>query len=433
MDQKNLMLQKVVIIGAGPTGLLLAHYLLRREKYQVELCEQRPDPRLVDISQERTFPISLQERGRKALRQISGLEEAIAAAGTFCKGSKLHRQKGKAREVSRIVPILTIDRNRLVMILLQHLTQTYPSEQLTIQFGCPCVGVDRRAKTVTLQPEQREAFTVTYDRLVAADGARSPVRDYLVQDAGLQCEQTYTPDAYKSVFLSRSNPVGSELEPDKIHGWNQDAKTRMLMVPQPGDRLNGVIIFDALHNPLSSLASKEEALAFFQENFPLVGQLMSLEEAEAFWHRPVGRVLTVRCDRFHQGDSILLTGDAAHAVSPSIGQGCNASLEDVLIFERLLEQYEDDWAQALPAFSEQRVSDAHALKELSDYSFPRTKWLIFEYFLQLRIRRVLHQWFPQRVQPFVFDLLLDHDLSYSQVLNLHHGWINKVKRLSPRP
>ncbi|CAA9378998.1 Kynurenine 3-monooxygenase homolog [uncultured Leptolyngbya sp.] len=265
--------------------------------------------------------------------------------------------------------------------------------------------MDRSAKTVTLQPEQGEVFTLAYDRLVAADGARSPIRDYLVQDAGLQCEQNYIPDAYKSVFLPRLNPaLGLELEPDKIHGWNRDSKTRMLMVPQLGDRLNGVILFEQEQNPLSSLTTKEEVLTFFQENFPLFGQLMSSEEAEAFWHRPVGRVLTVRCDRFHEGNSILLIGDAAHAVSPSIGQGCNASLEDVLIFERLLEQYEDDWTLALPAFSKQRVPDAHALRELSDYSFPRTKVLVVEYFLRLKIRRFLHRWVPQWVKPFVFDL-----------------------------
>jgi kynurenine 3-monooxygenase len=224
-----------------------------------------------------------------------------------------------------------------------------------------------------------------------------------------------------------------ELEPDKIHAWNRDNKTRMLMVPQPGDRLNGVIIFDTQQNPLLSLSTKEEVLTFFQENFPLFGLLLSPEEAEAFLHRPVGRVLTVRCDRFHDGDSVLLIGDAAHAVSPSIGQGCNASLEDVLVFERLLEQYEDDWALALPTFSEQRVPDAHALRELSDYSFPRTKVLVVEFFLRLTMSRLLHQWFPQWVKPFVFDLVLDQDLSYSQVLSLSQGWINKVKRSLPHP
>jgi len=58
------MIQNVVIIGAGPAGLLLAHYLLRRG-YHVEIYERRPDPRLVDASKDRTFPISLQERGKE--------------------------------------------------------------------------------------------------------------------------------------------------------------------------------------------------------------------------------------------------------------------------------------------------------------------------------------------------------------------------------
>ena len=130
------MLQKVVIIGAGPAGLLLAHYLLRRGKYRVELYERRSDPRLVDASQDRTFPISLQERGRKALREIAGLEEAIALKSVFCNGSKIYRKQGKARKIPRAIPILTIDRNRLVTILLQHLTKTYTSDMVVVKFGC---------------------------------------------------------------------------------------------------------------------------------------------------------------------------------------------------------------------------------------------------------------------------------------------------------
>jgi kynurenine 3-monooxygenase len=64
---------------------------LRRGKYSVELYEQRPDPHLVDVSQDRTFPLSLQERGRKAIRQIPGLEEAIALMGLFFSiPSKIH-------------------------------------------------------------------------------------------------------------------------------------------------------------------------------------------------------------------------------------------------------------------------------------------------------------------------------------------------------
>lgn len=77
------MFQKVVIIGAGLAGLLLAHYLLRRGKYCVEIYERRADMRLVDASQDRTFPISLQERGRKALRDPCRFRGGDRTIATF--------------------------------------------------------------------------------------------------------------------------------------------------------------------------------------------------------------------------------------------------------------------------------------------------------------------------------------------------------------
>jgi kynurenine 3-monooxygenase len=48
--------------------------------------------------------------------------------------------------------------------------------------------------------------------------------------------------------------------------------------------------------------------------------------------------------------------------------------------------------------------------------------------MRLTLSRLLHRWFPQWVKPFVFDLVLDQDLSYSQVLSLSQGWIDKVRR-----
>ncbi|MGQ4647446.1 FAD-dependent monooxygenase [Lyngbya aestuarii] len=423
------MVQNVVIIGAGPAGLLLAHYLLRRGNYHIDIYERRPDPRLTSLFSGRTFPLSLQERGRKALRVIVGLEEAIAAQSVFCQGTIIYRKQGKTRRVPRKIPILTLDRNRLVAILLEQLTKTYSPNQVKVNFNCECIQVDGTAKTVTLKPEGKDSFTAHYQLLVGADGARSSIREYLVKNTGLPCSQQYVPDSYKSVFLSRCNlSAGVELEANKIHAWSLNNNIRTLMVPQPGNQLNGVILFKDQNNPLEGLSTKEEVKAFFQENFPTFGQLMSLEEAETLLKRPVARVLTVRCDRFHEGDSVLLIGDAAHAVSPSIGQGCNSSLEDVLILGQLLEQYGDDWGRVLPKFSEQRVPDAHALQELSDYTFPRQKLLLVEFFFRLKVRRLLHQWFTSWVDPFVFDLVIDTDLPYSQVLDLHQGWINKVKR-----
>jgi kynurenine 3-monooxygenase len=422
------MSQTIVIIGAGPAGLLLAHYLVRRNDYRVEIYERRSDPRAANVSADRTFPISLQERGRKAIRAIAGLEDAIAAQSTMCQGTVVYRTHRKPRRLSRKTPVLSIDRNRLVTILLQQLATPDVADRLSIHFNCTCLDIDGVAKTVTLQPDSGEPFTTHYDVLIGADGARSQVRDYLVNTHQLQCEQHYISDEYKSVLINRRNPeLGLEVESNKIHTWNLDNKTRMILVPQPGDRLSGTLIFNAQANPLESLSTKEEILAFFQTKFPIAGQLMTLDDADAILNRPIAKVLTVTCDRFH-GNQILLLGDAAHAVSPSIGQGCNASLEDVLILNDLLDQYGDDWSQVLPAFSQQRIPDAHALQDLSTYSFPRTKALVIEFFLRLTLTRFLRRWFPNWVNPFVFDLVLETDLPYSQVLSLNRNWIDKVRR-----
>lgn len=292
---------------------------MRRGNYHINIYERRSDPRLGDVSGDRTFPISLQERGRKAIRAIVGLEEAIAAQGVFCQGTIMHSNKGK-RLIPRQNPVLTIDRNRLVRILLKHLTETDSLNSVKVHFNCECTAVDETAKTVTLKPKEGDSFTVNYQILVGADGARSRIREYLAQNAGLGCSQNYVPDAYKSVYLSRLNSrAGVELEPHKIHVYTVTNTARMLMVPQLGDEWHGVIIFDAENNPLDGLSTKEEVHGFLQEKFPVFGQLISLEEAEALLKRPVAKLLTVRCDRFHQGDSIVLIGDAAHAVSPSIG------------------------------------------------------------------------------------------------------------------
>ncbi|MEM9088158.1 MAG: NAD(P)/FAD-dependent oxidoreductase [Cyanobacteria bacterium P01_F01_bin.53] len=427
--------QKTVIVGAGPAGLLLAHYLLARH-YPVEIYDRRPDPRTVSPDQRRSFPISLQARGRKALQGIPGLEEAIANHSVFCQGTMVHR-KDKARDIPRANKVMTIDRNQLVLMLLEQLTANYSQPALTIGFDCICDRIDDEQQTVSFKKATGEDFSVHYERLVGADGARSQVREQLAEHYAFGYEQAYVPDAYRSIFLARKNPEqGIELAPDRIHTSNLSNDCRIILAPQPGDRLHGAFIFNANNNPLDAFSTKEEILDYFEENLPTFRAVMSPEEAEALLQRPTARLVTIKCDRFHHGDRILLLGDAAHAVSPSIGQGCNSALEDIAIINDLLdhsqkngqENGQDDWSQAIAQFSQRRVADAHALKALSDYSFPRSKWLIPEFFLRLIVGRKLHKWFPKRFNPFVFDLVLDSDLPYSEVLRLSQGWISKVER-----
>jgi kynurenine 3-monooxygenase len=424
---------KVAIIGAGPAGVLLAHYLLQRDGYQIDLYEKRSNPHLVVDNLARTYPLSLQERGRFALRKIPDLEKAVSEAGIFCQGTVIHRQKGKSRLIPRNEPLLTIDRLSLVKVLLQSLSKQANSDRCIIHFNTQCSQIDLESKTLILETTNEETYRANYDLLIGADGANSVVREALVNRNLCNCQQTKLPDLYKSLDLPLANPqLNLVLDNDKLHGTTISEKLRLLLVPQKGNKLSGVFIFEEQANSFSTLNNAQEVVNFFQQKANIFGQLITDESAEALLKRPVSQITTINCDRFHYSDSVLILGDAAHAVSPSLGQGCNSALEDVAILNQIIEKDRENWPQILPKFTQQRIPDAHALQELSNYGFPRSKILIFEFVMRLRLARLLNKLFPQVFKPFLFDLINDAHLSYSEILQISQSWISKVKKVSQK-
>lgn len=423
------MVKKVAIIGAGPSGLLLAHYLLRRgDKYQIDIYERRSDPRIISFSKSRTYPISLNERGMSALRKIEGLEEAVKAISVEMKGTVFHQKNGKTRFTPRKKPLTTLDRTKLAIALLK-LTENYDQTRLNIYFNCQCTSVDFATKKVKLQTETQEDFTIDYDLLIGADGGRSIIREYFLATEDFNCERNYVPNDYKSIFLPRPDEnSGIHLEKGKIHSWMLKDGTFVVLLHQCDETMGGVILFLHNKNQIASLFTAEEVLQFFQKNFPEVAQLMPKEEAEAFLNRPVSRILTVRCSRYHQDGSVLLIGDAAHAVSSSIGQGCNAALEDVVLLDNLLNEYSDNLALALEQFTIRRKQDAHALVELGDNAFPSTTGLFIEFVFRESLANILHQIFPKRFPPSISELVFETTVPYSEILNSYKSWISKVKR-----
>ena len=313
------MFKKVVIVGAGPSGLLLAHYLLARdEKYQVEIYEYRHDPRTVAVSKSRTYPIGLNDRAMNALRQIPGLEAAVLAISVEIWGSVAHNKNGQ-RNISRKKPLFTLDRFDLTKVLLDTLTQKFDNTRLKFHFQCSCTQTDLAAKTASFQSlsvVEPENFTVAYDLLIGADGARSVVRRHFLDLKLFELEQKCVDSDYRSIFLpSGVNESNIAIESGKIHSWRLDDGTVILLLNQLDGKMSGVIHFPRGNNRIASLKNEAEVLQFFQQNFPEVGQLMPKSEAAAFLKRPIATTLTIRCSHYHYADSALLIGDAAHAVS----------------------------------------------------------------------------------------------------------------------
>ncbi|MBD2338558.1 FAD-dependent monooxygenase [Calothrix sp. FACHB-156] len=419
------MVKKLAIVGAGPSGLLLAHYLLRRgEQYQIDIYERRSDPRTVPFSKSRTFPIALGNRGIGALQKIPGLVETVKAMSLPTTGSIAHQNNGKTRTINRKEPLFTLDRTNLAIALLNQLVEKYDNSRLNIHFNCQCTQVDFAAKKVTLQRDSGEKFTADYDLLVGADGANSAVRDHLCTTEMFECQKQSHRNEYKSIYIPNP-PIN--LQPGKIHTWRIDDGSNIILLNQPDGSISGVIHFPQEKNQIVGLTTTEQVLQFFRQNFPEVAQLMPQSEAEAFAQRPISQVITIRCNLYHYGDSVVLIGDAAHAVTPALGQGCNSALEDVVVFDNLLDEYADNLAAAIENFSIRRQPDADALAELSENALPATKGLFLEFILRQRLSQILHQLFPQRFLPSLFEVAFDTTVPYGKILQSYQGWVSKVK------
>ena len=367
-----------------------------------------------------------------ALSQIAGVEEAVKAISLEMAGTIFHQSNGKTRVRLRKKPLVTLNRTNLVIALLETLTQVYDSRRLNIHFDHKFTQVNLETKKVDFQNTVEASSTgevcIDYDLLIGADGSHSAVRAAFLDTELFEFEQKYTPTDYKSIFLPRpDHKSGVDLESGKIHSWRIADGTFVMLLHQRDGTMSGVILFPRKQNQVTGLSTPEAVLQFFRNHFPEVGELIPESEVKAFLKRPPSRILTVRCSRYHHGDSVLLIGDAAHSVSPSIGQGCNAALEDVVIFNNLLDEYSDNLAEAIAQFTTCRKVDAHALVELGDNAFPSAPGLFIEFILREQIYKILHQLFPQRFPPSLSDLVFETTVPYSKIMNMHKGWIAKVK------
>jgi hypothetical protein len=76
----------------------------------------------------------------------------------------------------------------------------------------------------------------------------------------------------------------------------------------------------------------------------------------------------IRCTPMHGPGNVVLIGDAAHAVTSALGQGCNMALEDVRVLGETLEECMEQGPGSIADVSQQyaaaRAADVDALQRL---------------------------------------------------------------------
>lgn len=422
---------KIVISGAGPAGLLLAHHLVKRPGYDVHVFEKRQDPVLLSRKEDRTYPIGLQPRGMTSVREIPTLESKITSFGKWITEVSVNQGGKKQMKFTR-PPNFMIERNDLVLGMLEHLrdySKEYPDSSVFFHWEKPIESVFLHNRTVAAVGNSYE----TFDYLVAADGANSAVRNSLASQpqVDLEVDVEPVPDDYKSFFLQLQSADGEmSLERTSMHGWRVGAN-QIISVPLKEEYGSGVYIFPRDQNPFETFQTPNDLLTYFSASIPGMAEFVSEEEAAAFLKRPSNRAITVKCSRLVIQDCVVLLGDAAHAVSPSLGQGCNSALEDVRVLNRLLVDNSDDWKLALSDYDTERLAQAHAVHELSDYYKPRTKRMRIEFLVRLTLRKVLPNVLAKKMRPLPTDIMYDENLSYSEMLAQCKWWTDRVKKTFP--
>jgi len=358
--------RRVVIVGAGLVGSLLACYLGRRG-YQVEVFERRSDPRIASTERGRSINLALSERGLDALRRI-GLMEQVMAPALPMHGRMMHAPDGtltyQSYSADGTRAINSISRGSLNESLLDAAEGT---AGVRVQFDARLTAVDLGGSVATFEVSG-QSRAVDYHALLGADGGGSAVRKVLV-DAGITTvDEDILQTGYKELHIP---PVNDDfaLDPDALHIWPRGG-SMMIALPNPDRTFTCTLFWPT--DDLTALATPEQILAHFRGEYadavPLMPTLV-----DDYQHNPIGMLGTIHADPWHGKGSVGLIGDAAHAILPFFGQGANAGFEDVVELDRCLDETGDDWTLALPMYQQRRQPNGEAIA-----------WLAKENFIEMR-------------------------------------------------
>ena len=348
------MFTDVLIVGAGPTGLMLANQLARRGIRPL-IIDHHSGPA------QQTRAMAVHARTMEIYSQLGIIEEAMElgqrgnGANMWAKGDLKARiplaSMGEGRSPFPYVLMLGQDDNERIMgAHLQELG-------VTIQWNTELLALEQSADhvTATIKHADGSTRTVTAAYVAGCDGARSAVRELNgIAFPGAPYEQVF--------FVADTEATGPMVAKElNIYLWRSGFH---LFFPMRGrDRWRVIGILPA------ELRDRDDLT--FEELVPALRMEASsrLQFKSCSWFSTY-RIHHRRTERFMKGRCFLL-GDAAHIHSPMGGQGMNTGLQDAynLAWKLALVVQGKADRKLLDSYETERQPVAQALLETTDRAF----------------------------------------------------------------
>jgi 2-polyprenyl-6-methoxyphenol hydroxylase-like FAD-dependent oxidoreductase len=325
--------EKALVIGGGIGGLATA-VALRRAGWAVEVFERAPELKEVGAG------LSLWRNALAALDRLGLLEslrrlgvEGQTGAFRTPSGETLLAMKAGATDTASAGIILLLHRAELLDVLHR------AAEPEVVHLGARCIGLDQDEEGVTARFEDgREARG---DLLVGADGLRSVVRSALFgpdppRYGGYTAWRAVTRFDHVRLTPGETWGRGQRFGQWGMTGgrvyWYETESVREGQGDPPEGRKQGVLkLFRSWHGPIEDLIDATDESVILRND---------VYDRPPLRHWSVGRA--------------TLLGDAAHPMTPDMGQGACQAIEDAVILADCLAR-STGVAEALRAYEARRI------------------------------------------------------------------------------
>ncbi len=344
----------VLIVGAGPTGLMLANQLARRGIKPI-IIDRHSGP----AQQSRAMVV--QARTLEIYAKM-GLADKALALGTIGAGANMWANgkwaaripigdMGKGQSLFPFVLMLGQDDNEKIMGELLN------AQGVEVLWNTELVALEQQAGHVDAtinSPSGQRRIAAAW--VAGCDGSRSPVREM----AGIG----FPGAPYEHVFFVADTEATGAMKRDELNVYLWQDGFHLFFPMKGKDRWRVIGILPR------HLRDKGDTLTFDEvvpELKTVAGADLNFKECSWF---STYHIHHRAAERFRAGRSFIL-GDAAHVHSPMGGQGMNTGLQDAynLAWKLALVVQGTADAALLDSFEQERIPVARQLLKTTDRAF----------------------------------------------------------------